>query len=72
MEGTQVNRLNELFDDLRCIAANLAARVEECSDILADEESCAVFLSKPRRFFDFEAAFGKQNHYYETVCYAVI
>ena len=61
-------RLNELFDDLCGVAVqDLAARVEACFDALADEESCAVLLSKLRGFFDFEAGFGRQ-HYYEDVC----
>ena len=61
-------RLNEMFDSIREAAPDdVAVQVGACFDVLADDASRAVLLSKLRGFFDFEAAFGKQN-YYDDIC----
>jgi methyltransferase, fkbM family len=60
--------LNSLFDDLRSVnPADVAARVERCFDLLADERSRDVLLAKLEGFFKFEPGFGNQK-YYEDVC----
>lgn len=60
--------LNTLFEDLRDTdPAALAARVEDCFDLLADDASRDVLLAKLRGFLDFSPGFGRQK-YYEDVC----
>ena len=60
--------LNTLFEDIRSAhAAELAARVAVCFDILADDASRDVLLAKLRGFLDFEPGFARQN-YYGDIC----
>ena len=61
--------LNTLFEDIRSAhAAELAARVAVCFDILADDASRDVLLAKLRGFLDFEPGFARQN-YYGDICH---
>ena len=60
--------LNTLFEDIHSAhAAELAARVEVCFDILADDASRDVLLAKLRGFLDFEPGFARQS-YYGDIC----
>ena len=62
--------LNTLFEDiLSAHAAELAARVAVCFDILADDASRDVLLAKLRGFLDFEPGFARQN-YYGDICHS--
>ena len=62
--------LNTLFEDIRSApAAELAARVAVCFDILADDASRDVLLAKLRGFLDFEPGFARQN-YYGDICHS--
>ena len=60
--------LNTLFEDIHSAhAAELAARVAVCFDILADDASRDVLLAKLRGFLDFEPGFATQS-YYGDIC----